>query len=138
PLNILCINSVLLWISEGPLFSLCYSNVKQFFSEKELAPSTTMFILGTPIGSSLGFPITAYVLQYYDWHTTFHVMGFLTLIMAFFVIVGLRDVKIDRPKGVRRKKVEHKANFKSLAISDGFWIEGLYNVALMYYLWEMI
>lgn len=131
------INRVLLGIAEGPLFALCYSIVKQRFSEKELARATTMFILGTPIGASLGFPITAYVLQYYDWHTTFHVMGFLTLIMAFFVIVGLRDVKIDRPKGVQRKKVDHKANFKSLASSYGFWIVCLFNVASMTYLWGL-
>ena len=129
------INRILLGIAEGPLFALCYSIVKQRFTEKEQARASTMFILGTPIGAALGFPITAYVLQNHDWHTTFYVMGVLTLLMAVFVLIGLKDVVIAKDR--RQQKADHKTNFKVLASNPGFWIICIFNISLMTYLWGL-
>lgn len=129
------INRILLGITEGPLFALCYSIVKQRYKEKEQARAATMFTLGTPIGATLGFPITAYVLQNYDWHSTFFVMGILTLIMAIFVVIGLKDVQIDNSK--KAKKADHKQNFAVLASNPAFWIVCIFNIALMTYLWGL-
>lgn len=132
-------NRILLGIAEGPLFALCYSIVKQRFTEKEQARASTMFILGTPIGAALGFPITAYVLQNYDWHTTFYVMGVLTLIMSIFVVIGLRDVVIVKTERVQKaaQKAAHKINVKVLASNPAFWIICVFNISLMTYLWGL-
>lgn len=130
------INRILLGIAEGPLLALCYTIVKHRFTEKEQARASTMFILGTPIGATLGFPITAYVLQNYDWHTTFFVMGILTLLMGLVVLIGLKDVVIDMTKKVK-KNINHKANFKALASRPAFWIVCFFNISLMTYLWGL-
>lgn len=62
---------LLLGIAEGPLFALAYAIVKQTYTDRQQARASTMFLLGTPIGAFLGFPITAAVLAKHDWHTTF-------------------------------------------------------------------
>lgn len=129
------VNRILLGIAEGPLFALCYSIVKSCYSDKEQARASTMFILGTPIGAALGFPITAYVLGNYDWHTTFYVMGVLTLIATVLVHFGLRNVEISGRKKVA--KANHRANLRMLMSNRAFWIVCIFNIALMTYLWGL-
>lgn len=129
------VNRVLLGIAEGPLFALCYSIVKSCYSDKEQARASTMFILGTPIGAALGFPITAYVLGNYDWHTTFYVMGVLTLIATILVHFGLRNVEISGRKQIA--KANHRANLRMLMNNRAFWIVCIFNIALMTYLWGL-
>lgn len=129
------VNRILLGIAEGPLFALCYSIVKSCYSDKEQARASTMFILGTPIGAALGFPITAYVLGNYDWHTTFYVMGVLTLIATVLVHFGLRNVEISGRKKVA--KANHGANLRMLMSNRAFWIVCIFNIALMTYLWGL-
>lgn len=129
------VNRIFLGIAEGPLFALCYSIVKSCYSDKEQARASTMFILGTPIGAALGFPITAYVLGNYDWHTTFYVMGVLTLIATVLVHFGLRNVEISGRKKVA--KANHRANLRMLMNNRAFWIVCIFNIALMTYLWGL-
>lgn len=129
------VNRILLGIAEGPLFALCYSIVKSCYSDKEQARASTMFILGTPIGAALGFPITAYVLGNYDWHTTFYVMGVLTLIATVLVHFGLRNVEISGRKKVA--KANHRVNLRMLMNNRAFWIVCIFNIALMTYLWGL-
>ncbi len=128
------INRILLGIAEGPLFALCYSIVKQRYSDKEQARASTLFILGTPIGATLGFPITAHVLSIYDWHTTFFVMGALTIITVMLVHFGLKDVVVQK---VVRAKVDHKDNIRQLVGNLPFWLVCSFNIALMAYLWGL-
>lgn len=129
------INRVLLGIAEGPLFALCYSIVKLCYSEREQARASTMFILGTPIGAALGFPITAYVLGNYDWHTTFFVMGGLTLIATVLVHFGLKNVEVSGRREI--VKTDHKENIRILMKNKAFWIVCIFNIALMTYLWGL-
>ena len=128
------INRILLGLAEGPLFAICYSIVKQSYSDKQQARASTMFLLGTPIGASLGFPITAYVLNNYDWHTTFFVMSALTIIVLALIYFGLKKLELSVS---RREKVDHKANFKILMSSSAFWLTCIINIALMAYLWGL-
>lgn len=130
------INRILLGIAEGPLFALCYSIVKLCYSDREQARASTMFILGTPIGASLGFPITAFVLANYDWHTTFFVMGAITLIATILVHFGLKGVDVSgRQKAI--VKTEHKENMRKLMRNKAFWLVCIFNIALMTYLWGL-
>lgn len=130
------INRILLGIAEGPLFALCYSIVKLCYSDREQARASTMFILGTPIGASLGFPITSYVLAHYDWHTTFFVMGALTLVATVLVHFGLKGVEVS---GRQKKavKTDHKENLRTLMSNKAFWLVCFFNIALMTYLWGL-
>ena len=101
-----------------------------------------MFLLGTPIGAFLGFPITAAVLAKHDWHTTFFVMAAMTLLVLVFVVVGLRNLELrktieieDSSKRINFKG--HLRNTKLLLQNSAFWLVCIFNIALMTYLWGL-
>ena len=133
---------VLLGIAEGPLFALAYAIVKQTYTDRQQARASTMFLLGTPIGAFLGFPITAAVLAKHDWHTTFFVMAAMTLLVLVFVVVGLRNLELrktieieDSSKRINFKG--HLRNTKLLLQNSAFWLVCIFNIALMTYLWGL-
>nr|WP_174505263.1 MFS transporter [Acinetobacter sp. Marseille-Q1620] len=133
---------VLLGIAEGPLFALAYSIVKQTYTEKQQARASTMFLLGTPLGAFLGFPITAYVLDHFNWHATFLVMAFLTMFVLIAVIFGLSNLNlkrtIDLEHGTKRTNfIGHVQNSRKLLTNVPFWLVCIFNIALMTYLWGL-
>ncbi|WEI13518.1 MFS transporter [Acinetobacter soli] len=133
---------LLLGIAEGPLFALAYAIVKQTYTDRQQARASTMFLLGTPIGAFLGFPITAAVLAKHDWHTTFFVMAGLTLIVMLLVLVGLRNLNLRKSielegTGKRVNFQGHLKNTKVLLKNGAFWLVCLFNIALMTYLWGL-
>lgn len=133
---------VLLGIAEGPLFALAYSIVKQTYTDRQQARASTMFLLGTPIGAFLGFPITAAVLAKHDWHGTFFVMAGLTLIVMILVVVGLRNLQLRKTielesAGKRITFQDHVLNTKTLLKNGSFWLVCFFNIALMTYLWGL-
>ncbi|MCH4248314.1 MFS transporter [Acinetobacter populi] len=135
---------ILLGLAEGPLFALAYTIVKQTYTDRQQARASTMFLLGTPIGAFLGFPITAYVLANYDWHTTFFVMAVLTLIALIAIVVGLRNLELKKTRDLQRsgeiKQIDfqdHLKNTKVLLSNHAFWLICIFNIALMTYLWGL-
>ena len=138
----LIILRILLGLAEGPLFALAYTIVKQTYTDRQQARASTMFLLGTPIGAFLGFPITAYVLAHYDWHSTFFVMAGLTLVVMALVYFGLKNLQLKRTvdlEGVSKRVnfKDHIRNTKSLLQNSAFWLICIFNIALMTYLWGL-
>ena len=133
---------VLLGLAEGPLFALAYTIVKQTYTDRQQARASTMFLLGTPIGAFLGFPITAAVLAKHDWHTTFFVMAGLTVIALVVIAVGLRNLQLKKTIELESssKRVnfkDHIHNTKTLLQNGSFWLVCIFNIALMTYLWGL-
>ena len=133
---------VLLGIAEGPLFALAYSIVKQSYTQSQQARASTMFMLGTPIGASLGYPITAAVLAKYGWQSTFFVMASFTLIAIFLIIWGLKDIQLEHKTEVKHNDKgsnfsNHLQNTKILLNNVPFWLVCIFNIALMTYLWGL-
>lgn len=58
---------ILLGIAEGPLLAIAYAIVRRTFPPKMQARATMMWLLGTPIGAALGFPIALYLLNNFGW-----------------------------------------------------------------------
>ncbi|RKG37551.1 MFS transporter [Acinetobacter rongchengensis] len=133
---------VLLGLAEGPLFALAYTIVKQTYTDRQQARASTMFLLGTPIGAFLGFPITAFVLGHYDWHSTFFVMGAMTFVVLLIITFGLRNLELKRTVdldgvGKRVNLKTHLNNSKALFTNSAFWLLCIFNIALMTYLWGL-
>ena len=133
---------VLLGLAEGPLFALAYTIVKQTYTDRQQARASTMFLLGTPIGAFLGFPITAAVLANHDWHTTFFVMAGLTVIALIAIVFGLRNLQLK--KTIELESTSKRVNFKGhiqntkvLLQNSSFWLVCIFNIALMTYLWGL-
>lgn len=133
---------VLLGLAEGPLFALAYTIVKQTYTDRQQARASTMFLLGTPIGAFLGFPITAAVLATHDWHTTFFVMAGLTVIALIAIVFGLRNLQLKKTieLDLTSKRINFKGhiqNTKILLQNSSFWLVCIFNIALMTYLWGL-
>lgn len=129
---------VILGIAEGPLLAICYSIVKQNYTLSEQARASTLFLLGTPIGAALGFPITAFILQKYNWQATFFFMASLTVLLLIIVYIGLKHityVKSDRQN--EQCQIDHKRNFKKLLSTTSFWLVTIFNIGSMAYLWGL-
>ncbi|WP_019384865.1 MFS transporter [Acinetobacter venetianus] len=133
---------VLLGLAEGPLFALAYTIVKQTYTDRQQARASTMFLLGTPIGAFLGFPITAAVLAKHDWHTTFFVMAGLTVVALIAIVFGLRNLQLK--KTIELDSTSKRVNFKGhiqntkiLLQNSSFWLVCIFNIALMTYLWGL-
>lgn len=125
---------VLLGIAEGPLLALCYSIVKQNYTESEQARASTLFLLGTPLGAALGFPLTALILQNYHWQATFFFMSLITIFLFILVFFGLKGITYVK---ANRKSADHKNNFKKLLSSKPFWLVTFFNVGTLAYLWGL-
>ncbi|VTR30534.1 putative 3-hydroxyphenylpropionic transporter MhpT [Serratia fonticola] len=66
---------ILLGIAEGPLLPMAYAIVRQAFPQRLQARATMLWLLGTPIGAALGFPVTLFILSRFNWETTFFFYG---------------------------------------------------------------
>jgi sugar phosphate permease len=133
---------VLLGIAEGPLFAVAYSIVKKVFSEKEQARATMLWLLGTPIGAGIGFPITAYVLNNYGWRSTFYVLSSITLVVVIVVYLALKNIDFSKCKNSLQhvKKINFSDNIaisKKLMMSASFWFVCFFNIAFLSYLWGL-
>ncbi len=120
----------------------CLYDRKQTYTDHQQARASTMFLLGTPIGAFLGFPITAAVLAHHDWHTTFFVMAGLTVIALLAIVFGLRNLQLKKTIELEStsKRINFKGhiqNTKSLLQNSSFWLVCIFNIALMTYLWGL-
>ncbi len=102
------------------------------------ARATMLWLLGTPLGAALGFPVTLYILNTFDWQTTFFFMAFLTLPVMLLVLFGMRHLNVSRPAAAAKPAVsERKQHRRELLRSPHFWMICLFNIAFLTYLWGM-
>ncbi|KFK93916.1 MULTISPECIES: MFS transporter [unclassified Serratia (in: enterobacteria)] len=131
---------IMLGIAEGPLIAIAYAIVRHAFPQRLQARATMMWLLGTPIGAALGFPVTLFILSHFDWRTTFFFMAFLTLPVMLLVMFGLRHLNVSRsaksavaqPSSAERKQLRYE-----LFRTPHFWMICLFNIAFLTYLWGM-
>ncbi|MEY0132816.1 MFS transporter [Providencia rettgeri] len=138
---------VLLGIAEGPLLAIAYAIVRRTFPPKMQARATMMWLLGTPLGAALGFPISLYLLNNYGWQSTFFVMAAFTVPVWWLVVIGIRHPNlVNRQAQTKNTAGEAlpaeqlaamRAHKKRLFQNSHFWIICMFNIAFLIYLWGM-
>ncbi|WP_027965604.1 MFS transporter [Halomonas halocynthiae] len=135
---------ILLGIAEGPMFAIAYTIVKRTFPPKEQARATMLWLLGTPIGASIGFPVTIYVLANFGWRASFFSMALLTIPVMLFVLLVFRKVDITTKSPVQQSLgtsrvplSNHKQATRKLFGNMSFWAICLFNIAFLSYLWGL-
>ena len=129
---------ILLGIAEGPLLPMAYAIIRQAFPPQLQARATMLWLLGTPLGAALGFPVTLYILNTFDWQATFFFMAFLTLPVMLLVLFGMRHLNVARPAAATKPAVsERQQHRRELLRSPHFWMICLFNIAFLTYLWGM-
>jgi sugar phosphate permease len=131
---------ILLGIAEGPLLPMAYAIVRHAFPQRLQARATMLWLLGTPLGAALGFPVTLFILSRFNWETTFFFMAFLTLPVMLLVLFGMRHLNVARPAALTVSKpaiAERKQLRRELFRTPHFWMICLFNIAFLTYLWGM-
>ncbi|MBD8214722.1 MFS transporter [Erwinia persicina] len=125
---------VALGVAEGPLFPLAFAVVRLNFPQHLQARATMLWLLGTPIGAAIGFPLSLFLLTRFGWQSTFWFMALLTVPVMVWVWLALRNLR-QMPAGSRQVSLPRKAARRRLFRSVHFWIICVTNIAFLTYLW---
>ena len=124
---------IALGVAEGPLFAVAFVVVRHNFPRHLQARATMLWLLGTPLGAAIGFPLSLFVLSHYGWQGTFFCMAFLTLPVLLIVRLALRG--LQRGASPQQAIVSQRAARARLFRSLSFWQVCLTNIAFLTYLW---
>ncbi|MEJ0093204.1 MAG: MFS transporter [Methylocella sp.] len=133
---------LLLGIAEGPQFSLTNSVVKRWFPPKEQARANSIWMMGSPLGSAIGFPVIICIVSNFGWRIAFYVLAAFNLLV---VLPAILLIIRDRPPGLHRaepqafpsKSGSYLANVGSFLRDKRFWLLVIFNSAALIYLWGL-
>jgi predicted MFS family arabinose efflux permease len=66
-----------LGIAEGPQFSWTMKAIKRWFPPAEYARANSIWLVGSPLGSTIGFPLTIWLVASFGWRASFYTFGAL-------------------------------------------------------------
>ncbi|MBT2333530.1 MFS transporter [Variovorax paradoxus] len=133
---------ILLGVAEGPQFSITNSLVKRWFPKREQARANSIWMIGSPLGSAIGFPLMFYLESTFGWRSAFVFLAALNLFVILpLVLFGLRD----HPPGPPRIQLEPAAPREGSYLSQvslyfcdwRFWMLVIFNSAALIYLWGL-
>lgn len=125
---------VALGVAEGPLFPLAFAVIRHNFPQHLHARATMLWLLGTPLGAAIGFPLSLYLLTHFGWQSSFWFMALLTLPVLGWVVLALRHVRLASPVLTASRQPQRTAR-RQLYCNGHFWIICLFNIAFLTYLW---
>lgn len=132
---------VLLGIAEGPQFSLVNKTIKRWFPKNEQGRANSVWMVGSPLGSAIGFPLTIALVAAFGWRASFYALAALNLVVILPMILAfIRDWP---PQGEAQARKEEATGQKmagdiGLFLKDWrFWMVLLFNSACLIYLWGL-
>ncbi len=135
--SLMMVLRVLLGIAEGPLFPLAFAVIRHTFPARLQARATMLWLLGTPVGAAIGFPVSLYILNAFGWQCTFFFMAFLTLPVLLLVRMGLRNITLEPKKATAEPMTDRREARQALLRNPHFWVICVFNIAFLTYLWGM-
>ena len=131
---------ILLGIAEGPQFSITNSLVKRWFPRREQARASSIWMIGSPLGSAIGFPLMIYLETTYGWRSAFIFLAVLNLIIILpLVLLFVRDqppsvASVQPPTG---KQPSYLSQVGLFCRDWRFWMLVIFNSAALVYLWGL-
>lgn len=111
-----------------------YSLISDYFPPQERGTGLAIYSLGVPVGSALGVAVGGWVASQYGWRTAFVAVGLPGILLAFLMLLVIREPKRggldpvragaaahDAPQGIRQGLVTFFRNRTMLltALSSG-------------------
>jgi sugar phosphate permease len=132
---------VLLGVAEGPQFSLTNSLVQRWFPPREQARANSVWMIGSPLGSAIGFPLTIYLVTSYGWRSSFYVLAGLNLLIILpLILLFIRDQPGGPDVEARPSRPSTSAYLAQVRVffTDWrFWMLVIFNSAALIYLWGL-
>src|ERR1700728_2571353 len=83
---------ILLGVAEGPQFAITNSLVKRWFPRREQARANSIWMIGSPLGSAIGFPLMIYLETTFGRRSAVMFLAVLNgLIILPLVLIFIRD-----------------------------------------------
>jgi len=130
---------VLLGVAEGPQFSFVNKLIKQWFPPHEQGRANSIWMVGSPLGSAIGFPLTIVLIAAFGWRASFYVLAIFNVAIIVPLILAFIQ---DRPEG---RAIEPtigvgppsslKSDIKTFLTDWRFWLILIFNSACLLYLW---
>ncbi|KQZ01456.1 hypothetical protein ASD45_11785 [Pseudolabrys sp. Root1462] len=132
---------VLLGLAEGPQFALVNKVVKRWFPKHEQARANSVWMVGSPLGSAIGFPLTIALVAAFGWRSSFYALAILNIVIIVpLVLMLVRDWPPHREAEARAEEVSTTSMTGSIGIflkDWRFWMILLFNSACLVYLWGL-
>jgi len=131
---------ILLGIAEGPQFSFVNKLVKQWFPPHEQARANSIWMIGSPLGSAIGFPLTIALVAAFGWRASFYVLAIFNIVIIVPLILAFIH---DRPQHqtaevdivARVTAQSFKSDIGHFLSDWRFWLILIFNSACLLYLW---
>ena len=132
---------VLLGLAEGPQFALVNKVVKRWFPKHEQARANSVWMVGSPLGSAIGFPLTIALVAAFGWRSSFYALAILNIVIIVpLVLMLVRDWPPYREAEARAEEVSTTSMTGSIGIflkDWRFWMILIFNSACLVYLWGL-
>ena len=132
---------VLLGLAEGPQFALVSKVVKRWFPKHEQARANSIWLVGSPLGSAIGFPLTIALVAAFGWRASFYALAaFNIVIIVPLVLMFIRDWPPYRSAEARLEETtatNMKSNVSYFLQDWRFWMILIFNSACLLYLWGL-
>ncbi len=127
--------------AEGPQFSLINSLVKRWFPPREQARASSIWLVGSPLGSAVGFPLAIFLVARYGWRASFVTLAAFNLLIVLPLTLGVvRDWPYGAPPAgaIQRRGTGSWVTDVSLFIRDWrFWMITIFQAGALIYLWGL-
>jgi nitrate/nitrite transporter NarK len=140
---ILC--RIVLGLAEGPQFALLAKTVTRWFPPSEHGRANSIWMVGAPLGSAIGFPLTIWLVHTYGWRASFFVLAAFSLVVVMpLVFLVLTDWPVETTQqqkdALERSAVTGSsmaADLQKLAGNVEFWLMVVLNIGTLVYLWGL-
>ncbi len=138
---IMLIGRALLGGAEGPQFSFAAALVRRWFPKREHGRANAIWLVGSPLGSAVGFPLIGSVLvPDFGWRSTFYILGAANLLIVVPLILFVVKERPDTVPATRSAPPARKAFRAEVLCFVGdwkVWLLVVYNAGALIYLWGL-
>jgi sugar phosphate permease len=130
---------ILLGLFEGPQFSWILKVVSGWFPPKEQGRANSIWLLGSPLGSAIGFPLIIFLVTRFGWRTAFGALGFLSIIVMAPIILAVVREKPRSPSEIETPTTLASIwrDSKLFLRSRDFWLLTIFDAGVLIYLWGL-
>ncbi|MEJ0093194.1 MAG: MFS transporter [Methylocella sp.] len=132
---------IVLGLSEGPQFSLISKTVQRWFPPHERARANAIWMIGSPLGSAIGFPLTIWLVASFGWRASFYVLGLLSFAivmpLVFAVVRDQPPATAERVAAATAPSSLRLVDVRVVLADRRVWLLSAYGAGLLTYLWGL-
>jgi sugar phosphate permease len=131
----------LLGIAEGPQFSWIQKILRRWFLPHEYGRASSIWSLGSPVGSAIGFPLAIFLVAAYGWRASLYAIGVINLFILLPLLLGIvREWPRNVPAAARTERRPARTVWKDCGIflrDWRFWSLTISDCGALTYLWGL-